>query len=81
MAQLSPRDVRRLIEGVGLVLVSLGKPRAGHYHVRLARADGTEAMFVLPSTPSDCRGLLNRTAELRRFARGQYNPITERTHQ
>lgn len=79
MAQLSPRDVRRLIDETGCSLVSLDKPRTGHYHLRVARPDGLVATFILPSTPSDCRGLLNKTAELRRFARGHYNPITERT--
>lgn len=79
MARLSPRDVRRLIEETGCALVCLEKPRTGHYHALVSRPDGVQASFILPGTPSDCRGLLNKAAELRRFARGHYNPITKRT--
>lgn len=78
MTILSRRDVQRLVGDTGLSLVSLDKPRSSHYHLLVTRADGTTAMFVLPSSPSDKRGLLNILSRLKGFAKGTYNPITER---
>lgn len=75
---LSRRDIAKLIEPTGLALVGLDRPRSSHYHLTLRRADGVAAMFILPSTPSDWRGLKNKVAELKRFARGDYNPIMQR---
>lgn len=79
MKQLNRRDVATLVTQAGLALVEIDKPRSSHYHVRAARPDGVTALFVLPSTPSDPRGLKNKLADLKRFARGDYNPILERT--
>lgn len=78
MTILSRRDVQRLVEDTGLSLVSLAKPRSCHYHLLVARADGTTAKFVMSSTPSDKRGLLNILSRLKGFAKGTFNPITER---
>lgn len=78
MTVLSRKDVAKLVEEAGLVLASLHQPRRCHYHLHATRQDGLTAMFVLPSTPGDWRGLKNEVAKLKRFARGDYNPITPR---
>lgn len=75
---LTERRVRQVVEDAGLILSAINKPRSGHYHLRVVRPDGFSAMFVMASTASDTRSLLNETARLRRFARGDFNPIKER---
>ena len=79
MKALTRKDVAKLVADAGLVLASVEVPRSCHYHVRATRPDGLTAMFVLPSTPSDWRGLKNKLAELKRFARGDYTPIQQRS--
>jgi hypothetical protein len=76
---LTERRVRQVVEDAGLILSAINKPRSGHYHLRVTRPDGFTAMFVMASTAGDSRALLNETARLRRFARGAFNPIQERT--
>jgi len=75
---LSRRQVQQLVEEAGLVLAGLDRPRSSHYHLHVTRSDGTTAMFVLPGSPGDCRGIKNELARLKRFARGDFNPITPR---
>lgn len=62
------RDVRQIIERNGLTVVSLVCKR--HIKARVRRADGQECLQVFACTGSDHRGLANREAALRRFARG-----------
>lgn len=62
------RDVREIVERNGLTLVSLERTR--HIKARVRRADGRETLQIFACSASDHRGLANREAALRRFARG-----------
>jgi hypothetical protein len=65
---VKPRDVKEMVERCGLRIVVLEHNR--HIKARVQRADGAESVQVFPCSVSDHRGLLNREAALRRFARG-----------
>lgn len=70
MKALKFREVEQMIEAAGLQVISM--ERNGHIKARVRRAsDGRESLQVFPSTPSDYRGLKNRVASLRRFAKGE----------
>jgi hypothetical protein len=69
----------QLVEAAGLAVVSVNVPRSGHVKVQVARSDNTTALFVFAGSPSDKRAAQNNLCRLKRFARGDYNPITERT--
>lgn len=62
------RDVRKIIERNGLEVVSMARTK--HIKARVRRADGQESLQVFACSGSDRRGLANREAHLRRFARG-----------
>ena len=65
---MKPHDIREMVERNGLALVSV--VRNNHFKARVRRADGKESLQVFPCSVSDRRGLANREAALRRFARG-----------
>ena len=67
---LRQRDIKRMVQDAGLTLVSAAICGSGHWRLRVRRSDGQEATCVMPCTPGDHRGLLNKASELRRFARG-----------
>lgn len=68
-----------LVRGAGLELVEFCISGGSHIKARLRRpADGQCANFFFANSPSEQRGFNNKLAELRRFARGEYNPITRR---
>jgi hypothetical protein len=69
----------QLVEAAGLSVVSVDVPRSGHVKVQVARSDNTTAMFVFAGSPSDKRAAQNNLCRLKRFARGDFNPITKRT--
>lgn len=79
MAAITPRDASRIVQDAGLQLVSQDRAGSNHIRIRVQRPDGHVATFILPSSPSDCRALKNESARLRRFARGDFNPIMERS--
>lgn len=69
----------QLIAAAGLTVVSVDVPRSGHVKARVQRADGHTALFVFAGSPSDKRASMNNLCRLKRFARGDFNPILERT--
>lgn len=70
--------VQSLAKGAGLTIVSLCISGGSHIKARLQRSDGGQANFFFAGTPGEKRGFNNKLAELRRFARGEYNPIARR---
>lgn len=69
----------QLVEAAGLTAVSTDVPRSGHVKVKVQRADGQTALFVFAGSASDRRAAQNNLCRLKRFARGDFNPILERT--
>ena len=69
----------QLVEAAGLAVVSVNVPRSGHVKVWVMRPDQATAMFIFAGSPSDKRAAQNNLCRLKRFARGDFNPITERT--
>jgi hypothetical protein len=67
-----------LTRNAGLTIVDVRVTGSSHVKARLQRPDGREANFFFAGTPSDKRGFNNKLAELRRFASGEYNPISRR---
>jgi len=68
-----------LVNSAGLQIVEVCTSGSSHIKARLQRpADGQCANFYFASSPSERRGFNNKLAELKRFARGEYNPITRR---
>lgn len=72
------REAKLLAERVGLEVVSVSTTRGTHIRAIVRRADGLEASFIFPATPSDRRGAKNKEAELRRFASGRWSPVRVR---
>lgn len=71
-----------LVSSAGLRIVEVSTTGGTHIKARLQRpADGQCANFFFAGTPSEKRGFNNKLAELRRFARGEYNPIAARYQQ
>ena len=71
-----------LVSSAGLELVQTTVSGGTHIKARLRRpTDGQCANFFFAGTPSEKRGFNNKLAELRRFARGEYNPIAQRYQQ
>lgn len=70
--------VLSLTRNAGLTIVECCKTGHSHIKARLQRPDGVQANFFFAATPSEKRGFDNKLAELRRFARGEYNPIARR---
>lgn len=70
---------KQLIEAAGLFLLHLDVPRSGHVKAKVQRADGATALFVFAGSTSDHRASQNNLCRLRRFARGNYTPIQERS--
>lgn len=70
--------VLTLAKSAGLTIVELRPTGHSHIRARLRRPDGCEANFFFASTPSEKRGFNNKLSELRRFARNEYNPVTQR---
>lgn len=54
----------------GLTVTKTEPTRSSHIRIEARNSLGQEAFFICPSTPSDYRGLKNKRAEFRRFARG-----------
>lgn len=71
-------DARQLVESEGLTVVDIARTRAMHIRVRVKNEAGACANFFMASTPSDWRGARNIRADLRRFAKGLFNPIADR---
>ena len=68
MAHFNTRKLREMVEACGLTLV--GEPEVGkHYKFRVRAPDGRETQQTCPVTPSDQRGMQNKMAGLRRFAK------------
>lgn len=70
--------VLSLTRTAGLTIVQCCKTGSSHIKARLQRPDGAQANFIFAGSPSEKRGFNNKLAELRRFARGEYNPIARR---
>jgi len=70
--------VLSLAQCAGLQIIELKMTGGTHIKARLQRLDGTSANFIFANSPGEKRGFNNKLAELRRFARGEYNPITRR---
>ena len=62
------REVKKMVEAHGLVLVSA--TRVNHWKVRVRRRDGTERDVIFPTSTSDWRALKNKAAQLRNIASG-----------
>lgn len=71
-------DARQLVEREGLTVLEIAHTRAMHIRVRVRNKSGVCANFFVASTPSDWRGSRNIRSELRRFAKGLFNPISDR---
>lgn len=67
-----------LTREAGLTIVECHVSGGSHIKARLQRTDGCQANFFFAGTPGEKRGFNNKLAELRRFARGEYNPIARR---
>ena len=67
-----------LTRSAGLTVIECHKTGGSHIKARLQKPDGMQANFIFASSPSERRGFNNKLAELKRFARGEYNPITRR---
>lgn len=76
--QRGQRLARELVQAAGLDLLEMAVSGGSHLRVTIRRPDGATVVSFFALTPSDRRGQLNKLAELRRFARGAFNPITER---
>lgn len=71
--------LQSLVQGAGLEIIEVCISGGSHIKARLRRpADGQCANFFFASSPSEQRGFNNKLAELRRFARCEFNPITRR---
>lgn len=68
-----------LVSIAGLRIVDVKMTGGTHIKARLQREDGFTANFIFANSPSEKRGFHNKLADLRRFARGEYNPITPRS--
>lgn len=68
----------RLVEAAGLVVIDCDVPRSGHIKAHVRRDDGSTALFIFAGSPSDVRASQNNLSRLRRFARGDFNPVQER---
>lgn len=63
------RDVENMVEGAGLMVVSV--EQTSHFKARVRRlSDGRETMITFAVSPGDRRAELNQRAYLRRFAKG-----------
>ena len=71
------REAKRIAIRVGLEVLAIGNTGGTHIKALVRRADGQQAQFIFPATPSDHRGLKNKEAELRRFASGRWNPVRQ----
>lgn len=66
------REIRQLVTGAALELVSVDITGSNHYKARVRTETGSEGNFIFSSSPSDCRGDKNKLSLLRRFARGEH---------
>jgi hypothetical protein len=65
---MKEREIKAMIADAGLTLLDLKVN--GHFKARVRAPDGREGVQVFSKSPGGGRGLENRRAELRRFARG-----------
>lgn len=72
------RLARQVIAAAGLEAVDLTVSGGSHIRATIRRPDGETVVSFFAMSPSDHRGQLNKLSELRRFARGAFNPITRR---
>ena len=61
---------QKMAKAEGLTVAKTEPTCSGHIRIEARNNLGQEAFFICPSTPSDHRGLMNKRAEFRRFARG-----------
>lgn len=62
------RDIKMMVEAVGMTVVETVYNT--HWKVRVARADGTEALVTFPASWADTRAMKNKQSQLRRIANG-----------
>lgn len=57
-----------MLEEEGLEIIEAHRRR--HYRVKVRHPVHGEYTFTLPTSPSDCRSMLNNRSYIRRFAKG-----------
>jgi hypothetical protein len=62
------RDLRDRIVREGFEFLGVEHTRGGHLRVTVSKGPNT-AKFIIPATPSEGRGALNRVADIRRHFR------------
>lgn len=72
--QKRERELKKLIEDVGLVIVSREISGSGHLKLKLEAPNGVTAPFVIAHTSSDHRAIKNEEARMRRFFRENSPP-------
>lgn len=66
---MKAREIREMVEGIGLTLVSLDGNK--HWKATVRNTSGREATVIFPRSMGDChRGFKNKIAQLRQVARG-----------
>ncbi len=72
------KQALQLVDAAGLSVVSVDVPRSGHVKIVVMRSDQNTALFVFAGSASDKRSAQNNLCRLKRFARGDFNPIVQR---
>lgn len=62
------RELKSLVESVGLQVVKAQSTGGSHYKIRVRAEDGDEQNFIFSRTPSCNRADLNNRSVLRRWA-------------
>lgn len=72
------KKIRELVATAGLEIVDCGLTGKSHIKATLRRSDGQCVKWIFPLTPSDFRWAFKSLSDMRRFARGEFNPIMAR---
>lgn len=76
MSKGRERDIRNLVEGLGLRVLAVTTRGSGHYAAEVKAPTGATQKFFFSNTPSDHRGDLNKKAMIRRWVREQVEMST-----
>lgn len=79
MPKVNAREWKQLATEEGLEVLGVAKNGRSHIVVTCRNALGQVWGFTVTGTPVDYRGMLNKRAEMRRFAEGKH-PIVKLSH-
>lgn len=63
------REIIRLVQRLGMRVVSIEDTRKAHIRCRVNHPDGRSAAFIFAGSPSDHRNMLNMEKEITRWAK------------